>query len=427
MLKHFRPAFVVMVLFLALSLRGTLRAAESAGGPVEFRTSAAAQPAGPLSGALMNSGMGDALRRARVEVSGYGEVGYTWNPDHDAGDEIFGRVFDNERGDHVQIDQLDLAVSRAALRRRGQWDVGGKLEMIYGYDTFRFHSNGVNWYGDCLDDAATSSLLQFDLTQAYVDVNVPLGTGLLVRLGKFVTPLGYETIQPTTSPLYSHSYLFGFAKPYTNTGILANYRPDEAARWSLWGGVVRGWDQSLDDNNDAVSFLARVDYSPDERWEFRLGVITGPEGDACDCDCPVNNDIYRTVVDLVIGHDVSDRLRLAAEGLYGSDGAADANGNRADWYGAAGYATYAIDRRLTLNARLEWFHDGEGTRLETGEDLDLVSATVGVTATPFPGNAVLSSLKLRPEVRFDHASKPEFDGGTRDHQVTLGIDALFTF
>jgi hypothetical protein len=375
----------------------------------------------------MNSGMGDALRRARLEVGGYGEVGYTWNPDHDSGDEIFGRVFDNERGDHVQIDQLDLAVSRAALRRRGLWDVGGKLEMIYGYDTFRFHSNGVNWYGDCLDDAATSSLLQFDLTQAYVDVNVPLGTGLLVRLGKFVTPLGYETIQPTTSPLYSHSYLFGFAKPYTNTGVLANYRPDEAAHWSLWGGVVRGWDQSLDDNNDAVSFLARVDYSPDDTWEFRLGVIAGPEGDACDCDCPENNHIYRTVVDLVIGHDVSDRLRLAAEGLYGSDGAADANGNRADWYGAAGYATYAIDRRLTLNARLEWFHDGEGTRLETGEDLDLVSATVGVTATPFPGNAVLSSLKLRPEVRFDHASTPEFDGGTRDQQVTLGIDALFTF
>jgi hypothetical protein len=428
MFKHFRGASGIVVVVLALSLRGSLRAAEPAGGPPEFRTPAAlAQPRGPLSDALMQSGMGDALRRARVGVAGYGEVGYTWNPDHDSGDEIFGRVFDNERGDHVQVDQLDLSVARAALRRRGQWDVGGKVELIYGYDTFRFHANGLNWYGDCLDDASTRSLLQFDLTQAYADVNVPVGTGLLVRVGKFVTPLGYETVQPATSPLYSHSYLFGFAKPFTHTGVLANYRPDEAARWSLWGGVVRGWDQALDDNNDAVSFLARVDYAPSEEWELRVGVIAGPEGDACDCDCPENNHVYRTVVDVVVGHDVSDRLRLAAEGLYGTDGAADANGNRADWYGAAGYATYVLDRRFTLNARLEFFHDGEGTRLETGEDLDLYSATVGVTATPFPQHAVLSRLKLRPEVRYDHASTPEFDGGTRDHQFTVGLDAVFLF
>ena len=399
-----------------------------AGGPPEFRSEAVpALPRGPLLGALFRGGVADALDRARVDASGHAEVGYTYDPNHTTGDEIFGRVFDNERGHHVQVDQLDLSVARAALRRREQWDVGGKLEMIYGYDTFRFHANGLNWYGDCLDEAEDSSILQFDLTQAYADVNVPVGSGLLVRVGKFVTPLGYETINPTTSPLYSHSYLFGFGKPFTHTGILANYRPDADLRWSLWGGVVRGWDQALEDNNSSVSFLARVDYAPDEKWEFRLAAIAGPEMDNCDCDCPENNDRWRTVVDLVAGYDASDRLRLAAEGLYGSDGAADANGNTAYWWGAAGYATYVMDRRFTLNARLEFFRDAEGTRLETGERLDLYSATVGVTAKPFPGHAALSRLKLRPEIRYDHASTPEFDGGTKGDQVTVGLDAVFTF
>ena len=51
MFKHFRGAAALVTVVLALSLRGTLRAAESAGGPVEFRTSATtAQPTGPLSG-----------------------------------------------------------------------------------------------------------------------------------------------------------------------------------------------------------------------------------------------------------------------------------------------------------------------------------------------------------------------------------------
>jgi hypothetical protein len=86
-----------------------------------------------------------------------------------------------------------------------------------------------------------------------------------------------------------------------------------------------------------------------------------------------------------------------------------------------------LNDALALNARLEYFRDAEGTRLETGEPLDLYSATVGITATPFPRHAALSSLKLRPEVRYDHASTPEFDGGTKDHQFTVGIDAIFTF
>lgn len=428
MLKNHRVAPIACVALLVLLLTPPARATDAAGGPPEFRVAPPpAPPRGPLLNALARSGVADALDRARVDVRGDAEVGYTFNPDHDSGDENFGRVFDNERGDHVQLDQLDLSVSRAALRRRDQWDVGGKLELIYGYDTFRFHSNGLNWYGGCLDDASTSSVLQSDLTQAYADVNVPVGTGLLVRAGKFVTPLGYETIQPATNPLYSHSYLFGFAKPFTHTGLMANYRPDEAAHWSVWGGVVRGWDQALDDNNDAVSFVARLDWTPDEKWEVRLGAVAGPEGDGCDCDCPVNNDVYRTVVDLVVGHEVTDRLRLAGEALYGTDGAADANGNRAEWYGAAGYASYVINPRFTLNGRLEFFHDGDGTRLETGEDLDLYSATVGVTATPFPRHAVLSRLKVRPELRYDHASTPEFDGGTKDRQFNVGVDAVFTF
>jgi hypothetical protein len=405
-----------------------------AGGPREFQTDywptqppPAPSRDGTLMGALDKMGAADAFDRYRLDLHGHAEIGYTYNPDY-SGDPYFGRVFDDERGNHLQIDQLDLALQRQAIRSRRLWDVGGKVEMIYGYDTSRFHAHGLDWYSDCPDEDAEEDVLQFDLTQAYVDVNVPVGNGLLVRLGKFVTPLGYETIDPTTTPLYSRSYLFGFAKPYTHTGVMANYRPDgDEGRWSVWGGVVRGWDQALEDNNDRVSFLVRVDYAPDPKWELRLGAITGPEGDFCDCDCPPNNDRYRTVVDFVVGYKPNDRLGFALEALYGYDGAADANGNGADWFGAAGYVSYVIDRRFTLNARAEAFRDSEGTRLQTGERLDLYSLTAGVTATPFPQHAVLSRLKVRPEIRYDYAEDPEFDGGTEYNQVTAAVEVLFTF
>ena len=409
-----------------------------AGGPREYRADwfdpdAKATGPGPLQSALDEAGLGEGLRSLRLDVRGHAEVGYTFNPDHDTGDDNFGRVFDDEHGHHVQIDQLDLAVERRARRLRGRWDVGGALEVVYGYDTFRFHSGGLDFYSGCEDEDAEDAghdgdrdpLLQFDLLQAYADVNVPVGRGLVLRVGKFVTPLGYETIDPATSPLYSRSYLFGFAKPFTHTGVLANYRFDDA--WQAWGGVVRGWDQATEDDNDVVSFVGRVDYAPGPRWETHFGFVTGPEGDDCDCDCPSNNERYRTVVDLTAGYVVNEKLKLGAEALYGYDGAADGNGNAADWYGAAGYAAYRFDRRVTLNGRLEGFYDGDGTRLDTGEDLTLYSATVGLTVTPFPGHAFGSHVRVRPEIRYDHADAPEFDGGTSKNQLTAGVDVVVTF
>src|SRR3712207_8488719 len=39
-----------------------------------------------------------------------------------------------------------------------------------------------------------------------------------------LTPIGYETINPTQSPFYSRSFLFGYAIPFTHTGVTAAYR-----------------------------------------------------------------------------------------------------------------------------------------------------------------------------------------------------------
>ena len=66
----------------------------------------------------------------------------------------------------------------------------------------------------------------------YVDVTTPVAN-LKIRAGKFVTLLGYETINPNWSnsygvgSLYSHSFLFGFAKPVpTNASRMRSPRRD---------------------------------------------------------------------------------------------------------------------------------------------------------------------------------------------------------
>ncbi len=42
--------------------------------------------------------------------------------------------------------------------------------------------------------------------------------GVDAKLGQYPTPIGYEVIEPTGNPFYSHSYIFNFGIPLKHTG-----------------------------------------------------------------------------------------------------------------------------------------------------------------------------------------------------------------
>src|SRR5262249_40587639 len=140
-----------------------------------------------------------------------------------------GRVFDFEHDEPI-MDQADLTFERTVDVTKKQWDIGGRVEWIYGADSGLIYSNGFfDWY-----DTPRKPENQWDLNQAYVDFAIPVGNGLLVRAGKMVTHMGYETINPNTNPFYSHTYLFGYAIPFTHTGVMAYYTIND--QWSVMGG-----------------------------------------------------------------------------------------------------------------------------------------------------------------------------------------------
>src|SRR5215831_9588552 len=96
----------------------------------------------------------------------------------------------------------------------------------------------------------------FDAEEVYLqyalgDEAGPL-KGLSIKGGKFVTLLGAEVIEPWANFNYSRSFLFGFAIPFTNTGVLATYPIFDNLSVSA-GGVV-GWD-NVADNNNSPSFM----------------------------------------------------------------------------------------------------------------------------------------------------------------------------
>ena len=69
---------------------------------------------------------------------------------------------------------------------------------------------------------------------------------MAVKVGKFVTLLGYEVIESPSNLNYSRGYLFGLAIPLTTTGGLVSYSFSD--QLSAQAGLVLGWDRSNTDN-----------------------------------------------------------------------------------------------------------------------------------------------------------------------------------
>ena len=77
--------------------------------------------------------------------------------------------------------------------------------------------------------------------------------GIDLKAGQYPTPLGYETIDPSTNPFYSHSYIFQFGLPFKHTGALTTTHVNDVL--DIYAGVDTGTNTTfgpLGDNNGAV-------------------------------------------------------------------------------------------------------------------------------------------------------------------------------
>jgi hypothetical protein len=381
----------------------------------------AAAPAGPTS--LLNEGIkkiGGGFLLADpydLKFGAFIEGGYTLPFNDPPGHVLPGRVFDFQ-ADHVILDQADFSFERDVNwdnAKKGKFDIGGKVEFMYGGDAGLIHSNGIldNYNG------AHSPDNQPDLTQAYMDFLLPIGSGLDIRAGKFVTLLGYETINPTTNPLFSRSFEFGFAIPFTNTGVLGTYNLTD--KLTITAGITRGWEQSSKDTNSSIDVMGQVKYVHSDVLTLYFNGIVGPEKFH-------NNHDYRAVMDIVANiTPKNSNWTFGLNPFVGYEEHASTSGGDAYWYGVVGYAGYKINDYVTANGRLEWFRDDGGSRFAGNPGASYYEGTLGVTVKPFPHDLIGQNFEVRPEVRYDVSNKKFFDGGNEKDQATFGVDAIFNF
>jgi hypothetical protein len=338
------------------------------------------------------------------------------------------RVFD-DKANQFDINQAELWLEKPTSDASR---IGFGLDFTVGRDAKKIHSLGL---GISAGDDATKSDV-FDLTQAYVTYKAPIGNGLDLKAGKFVTLHGAEVIRRTGNFQVSRSILFGFAIPFTHTGIMATYAVTD---WlSVTGGVVNGWDNT-DDNNNDKSVHGMVTVTPLKDLTVTIGGTWGAEARFAGDD---SNGPKRGLLDIVATYKPIAPLTLTLNYNYGEqDKAVFTNVATGDlksavWQGIAGYAQYDLTDKFSVGLRGEYFVDEQGFRL------GFASADPFNPGTPLRVNLwemtltarykLLDHLFASVEYRHDEATngRKVFDDGglaKSDSQDTIALELVYQF
>jgi hypothetical protein len=370
--------------------------------------------------------------KSRLSIYGWVETGFTGNVDAPKDNQNFGRLFD-DRSNELVMNQAVITAERV-LDPKVRFDWGFKLQFLFGTDAHFIHSLGMRNHG------TETGLYGADVPEAYLSLHFPIFTegGVDLKLGKFVTLEGAETIDPRTNPFYSHTYIFNFGIPFNHTGALLTLY---ATKWlNLVAGVTRGVNTSIDDNNDAPAFHGGIGlHLNEEKFVVSAATHIGPE-------TPHNNHDLRYLNTITTTWKITDKLTSITDINYTHDDAADASA-----YGVAQYVTYAINDKITAKIRGEIWRDAQGfyaaqfadsqdpmralegvptidPRTVGGGRTTYGALTVGLDIKP-PVPKPLSNLTIRPELRVDHSfsdTRP-FNDSSDDTMFTAAIDVIVGF
>ena len=386
-------SIVLSVVCAVLALGAPLAGAEEA--------KEAAKPTAPS--------LGDVLDASGITMTGYLDVSYS----HLSGDGVFtsgapNRVFDTQQ-DGFSLQQAALNVGYQPKEGFGAFvnlTLGNDADVIAPYDR-------------------SPSTSKFDLTQAYAQY---AGSGFTVIAGKYVTLAGAEVIASPSNPNFSRSILFGYAIPFTHTGVRATFTPSDTL--SLILGVTNGWDD-LKDTNTSKTIEVGATFAPVKAFSLaaagyfgkeRVGglVGSGTEGE-------------RSLIDVVATWNITDALTLIVNADWGQQ---DNLGEyltslelysgpnySAKWDGVSGYLNFTVSDNWKLSLRAEYFDDKDGYRTGVIQKWKEITGTAAYLPT--------KHAEVRLELRGDNSDVSSFSktygAGSSKSQESIAVQALYKF
>ncbi|MCC6133686.1 MAG: porin [Acidobacteria bacterium] len=343
---------------------------------------------------------------SEITVNGFVSASYSYNFNKPASGLNTFRVFDFD-DNTIKLDVAELVIQKAVSK---PGEAGFRVDATAGGSLPRMTAaSGL------FRDPATGKAEDFDLQQAFVSWIAPVGSGLRLDAGKFVTPAGYELIDGYDgfNDNATRGFLFGYALPFTHTGLKATYAFSDQVSGSFM--IVNGWDNAKDNNSSKTIGLS-LGLTPTPKFSLAANFLTGPER------TDVNSD-PRSLFDLVAIFKPSGTATIALEFDYGSEKGAVVPGETASYWGLAGFLKVGLTSSFALGFRGEYFDDQDGARTGVSQALKSLTLTPEFKLTP--------NLVFRSDLRVDFSDANVFEAkageAPKKEQATILLNALYFF
>jgi Protein of unknown function (DUF1597). len=321
----------------------------------------------------------------------------------------------------LNVRQSDLQVNQGwvflekKLSKRCCWDIGGRVDYVWGTDAFYMQSAGLE------NNAGHDYWGTGDYYSAMAQMYAELGYGRFsVKIGKFLTPMGSDPIYSPDRFFYSLSKNFG-ALPVTHTGALATLEVNR--KLSVFGGWTQGYNEFFESSKNNAA-LAGFEYNLNPCTTIGYSFLWGKNTYSPWWN--VNEDYFINA--LYMKRKLGCNWDYTLEWVYNKS-------KETGWeevsYGINNSLYYTFNRNWAVGFRVEWMHDRESAGGAWGYRFagDGYGLALGANWTP------CDWFTLKPEIRYDsvHGIPGEFNvvkGGwanAKSDQLAGGVSAIVRF
>ena len=381
-----------------------------------------------------------------MTISGFVSASYVHDFSNPSDHQLHGYLWDQNQ-DNFTLNKFKLTIASPPAEFSGdKWDAGYRVSLIFGQDAPFVDTGGTTTAvraGSITPGNPGGTRVavgtQYDfIREAYVDLNVPIGTGLNVKVGELISLLNYESGDGgAVNNNLSQGYQWYFTGNPPDAGVQATYNItdwlDVKAREQngMYAGPV-AFGQSK-------TTMFAFDFKPTKKLWFNLIGFAGRES------AGFVQSLWGGSV--LAGYQATDKLSFGTEldyfSFYSPPGNADGEpaGSSPVWSTGV-WTAYDFTKKFNIALRTEFLSDKDGADMTSGGvgagpgfapfanapgfGQDLYSVALDFNYRPTP------SFKIQPEVRFDHTSNdtpgdPVTAFGAKKDRVIAGMGVSYAF
>jgi len=343
---------------------------------------------------------------SQMSISGFVQTSYFYNVDRPAGGYSAGYLW-NTKDNNFSINKVKLTFASPPAERSGdKWDAGYRVSLMAGEDAPVLNTGsgttGFDW-----------------LREAYVDLNVPIGSGLNVKAGELISLLNYESGDGgAANENFSQGYQWYYTGDGPETGVQLDYA------FTDWLDVKFRVENGLYAGNIATTskkgVMGSIDLKPNDKLWVNL---TGFGGEGV-------GTIEADGGEVLAGYQVTDALGTGFEWDY-----FHLTHPTDNLWSIGGWVWYDFTSEVGLAFRADFVDQKDGEpNFDSPPYRGVPDAGIGST----PGGGHIASftltlnlkptpnIKIQPEIRYNTTS---YSGGFngKDSQFIVGCGGTYLF